>query len=642
MLFRPTGKARNATIRHFLLLYLPTAVLLTSVFLLTAYYHQSVLKNAISLKERDLTALARNSLEADMKTQVSDAAFLSALTSMHLEESERDPSVTEKIVKELSRFAETNGAYLVIRYLNTDGQEIFRLIVTPEGIKRASSEDAGGGSSQISPKEHVAEPNEPALRLELVAGENTAGKPATPIIRFFTPVRGENDVALGQLILDYNGTQLLDDLRREADRSYGSVWLLDSRGRWLLGPDPDKEWGVMSGASQSQTISESIPEAWKQMAGKDMGQFFTKHGLFTFKTVRLQDGHASGMNWTIVTFVKAEAFVPEWLHSAIGLHAALLTFLAVVIWFWANAKTKRAAAEQVLRRSERKLRAITESALAAVIMIDGRDLVQYWNPAAERMFGYTAEDILGQKCHEYLALDENRNEVEKGMVAFAHTGKGRIVGKIRELTGRRKDGSTFPLELAVSPVWLDGEWGAVGSIRDITQRKLYEKRLWELATTDDLTGAVNRRQFMNAAAKELEKAKRYQDEASFIMLDVDKFKDINDAHGHDAGDAVLRGLAEVCRKNLREVDIFGRIGGEEFAVFLPRIGLAGAERAAERLRAAMEATAVTVKGPSLGVTISLGVTTLNKEADTLEDLYKRADIALYAAKMGGRNRLETA
>ncbi len=631
----PFGKTSSAALKNFLLLFLPTAAILTGILILAAYSYQTVLKDAVSQKERSLTALASNILESDMAARFSDVEFLAVLAAMHLEESKTNPKAVQEMAKELSLFAETDGAYLRIIYLNIEGQIILRLVMTPEGPRDTSLE-------QPSQSEYESMANDSASRFELIAENEAHKSSAALVIRFFTPVFDDGDKAIGQLVLDYNGTRLLDDLRHEADRSFGSVWLLDSKGRWLIGPDPDKSWAVMHGGKTDQTMGASFPEAWKEIAGRDSGQFFTKQGLFTFEATHLKSAHEFSENWIIVTFVKPDAFVPEWLRSAVGLHVALLFFLAVVIWFWANGKSRRTAAEEALRQNERKLRAISESSLDAVVMIDGRDRIQYWNPAAERMFGYAAAEILGQRCHALLALDEHLEDAHKGMADFARTGKGSYVDKIIELSGTRKDGSIFPVEMAVSPVPLDGQWGAVGSIRDITQRKIDEERLWELATIDGLTGAANRRHFMENVATELEKAKRYKDEASFIMFDVDNFKNINDAHGHDAGDAVLRGLAEVCRNNLREVDVFGRVGGEEFAVFLPRTDLGGAERAAERLRAAVEKAVIEINGLTLGVTISLGAAALDHEDDSLDGLYKRADVALYAAKIGGRNRVETA
>jgi diguanylate cyclase (GGDEF)-like protein len=168
-------------------------------------------------------------------------------------------------------------------------------------------------------------------------------------------------------------------------------------------------------------------------------------------------------------------------------------------------------------------------------------------------------------------------------------------------------------------------------------------RLEKLAMTDELTGIANRRAFFAMAGRELAKARRYSQPLSFLMLDIDHFKMVNDRHGHDSGDAVLRMVADVVRSQVRnEADYPARLGGEEFGVLMPSTGLPEAALTAERLRAAVEAAACEVRGASLKVTVSLGVASSADGAEGLDALMRAADEALYRAKFTGRNRVETA
>lgn len=188
-------------------------------------------------------------------------------------------------------------------------------------------------------------------------------------------------------------------------------------------------------------------------------------------------------------------------------------------------------------------------------------------------------------------------------------------------------------------------WGRIWFYRDITERKKAEKQLVEMATLDSLTQIANRRFFMEQATKELERAKRYNHPLSMIMFDADYFKNVNDTYGHDVGDEVLKMLAETGRSCLREVDVFGRIGGEEFAVLLPETDIGGAVQVAERIRSQVEAATVTAQSgqkAQVRITVSLGVSTFGGRAENLEQLLKLADQALYEAKNKGRNRLEIA
>jgi len=182
--------------------------------------------------------------------------------------------------------------------------------------------------------------------------------------------------------------------------------------------------------------------------------------------------------------------------------------------------------------------------------------------------------------------------------------------------------------------------GLVGIITDISERKALESELTRLATIDPLTAAANRRHFLAQAEQEMERASRYRRALSVVMIDIDHFKDVNDGHGHAAGDAVLTAVASVCRELLRDVDCFGRVGGEEFALVLPETTLAGAVEAAERLRRAIAEAVVPFGGVDLAVTASLGVAERRDGEAEFDRLLARADLALYRAKAAGRNRVE--
>jgi len=300
--------------------------------------------------------------------------------------------------------------------------------------------------------------------------------------------------------------------------------------------------------------------------------------------------------------------------------------------------TDRKAAESAIKASERKLRALAESAYDAIIMIDTNGRVSFWNHAAEKLFGYNEVEVMEKEVHSLIAPEEARPKAETGMYEFAMTGKGPAMGMVQETTGLHKDGTTFPVERSVSAFRLGEEWYAVATIRDITKRKETEAKLRELATTDGLTGLNNRRQFMELSEREFARSMRYGRPLSMFMMDIDHFKNVNDTYGHDIGDVVLRSLSETSSIALRNADILGRLGGEEFGVLLSETGEDAAMEVADRLRGSIERTAIATNSGELTITVSIGVATLNPETKTLERLLKRADMALYDAKQSGRNR----
>ena len=179
--------------------------------------------------------------------------------------------------------------------------------------------------------------------------------------------------------------------------------------------------------------------------------------------------------------------------------------------------------------------------------------------------------------------------------------------------------------------------GAVISHMEITDRKLLEFELVRLAATDLLTGLPNRRHFLETANLEVARASRFCASASVIMIDLDHFKTINDTYGHAVGDEALRCLTQVCKKLLRQIDVFGRIGGEEFAIMLPGTNATGAVSLAERLRLAVHETPFNSHQNQFNITASFGIAEVRIGEREVDQCLGRADFALYAAKKAGRN-----
>ncbi|MEB3887070.1 diguanylate cyclase [Lyngbya sp. CCY1209] len=173
--------------------------------------------------------------------------------------------------------------------------------------------------------------------------------------------------------------------------------------------------------------------------------------------------------------------------------------------------------------------------------------------------------------------------------------------------------------------------------RDELKKALVE--LETLATTDSLTGISNRRHLLTLAEREFQRAQRYRNPFSILMLDIDHFKSINDTYGHATGDEALKLMADVTRNALRQVDIFGRFGGEEFVVFLPETPLPDAVTVADRIREAIASVSVAMDDAAIRMTVSIGVATYQTEEPNLDTLLMRADKALYEAKQRGRDRV---
>jgi diguanylate cyclase (GGDEF)-like protein len=179
-----------------------------------------------------------------------------------------------------------------------------------------------------------------------------------------------------------------------------------------------------------------------------------------------------------------------------------------------------------------------------------------------------------------------------------------------------------------------------GLREEIARRKAVEEDLRYRATTDPLTGLANRRHFLERMEEELVRARRYGRSGVVLMADLDRFKSVNDTYGHKAGDVVLRAYGRLLAETVRKNDVAGRLGGEEFGLFLPEADLVEGMSFAERLRLRTEEISVPVEGGMLFVTVSIGLTVLQDGDDNADAPLARADKALYLAKTRGRNRVE--
>lgn len=297
--------------------------------------------------------------------------------------------------------------------------------------------------------------------------------------------------------------------------------------------------------------------------------------------------------------------------------------------------TAKHQAEAVLRESEESLRVILDAS-PTPLMVTGLDdsVVRFSNQRAADMFELPLGSMVGQRAPDfYLNPDDRRAFIE----ALRAEGKvGTYAAQLRTQKGR-----IFWAMLSARALTLHRERVYVTSIVDVTEQREVEARLREVAIRDPLTGIFNRRHFFEVAAQLREMATRHQWPLSVAILDADHFKDVNDVHGHAAGDEALRGLVRAARKNLRASDVLARYGGEEFVLLMPETDLEEATRAAERMRAAIDAEPIELGASRIHLTVSIGVASLTAQ-ESIESLLNRADAALYRAKGAGRNRVERA
>lgn len=297
--------------------------------------------------------------------------------------------------------------------------------------------------------------------------------------------------------------------------------------------------------------------------------------------------------------------------------------------------TARLEAEKILREREKQYRAFFENNHAIMLLVDPKtDEIVDANPAASDFYGYSVNEMRSMNMRQISAQSEE--EIYQEMFRSRQEGRVYFVFKHRLSSNEIRD-----VEVYSGPIMVQGNQLLYSVIHDVTERIRLEREMKRMATTDALTGANNRRRFFELGNHELKRSNRYEHMLAVVMLDIDYFKSINDNYGHHAGDEVLIAFTATAKQSLRDSDIFGRLGGEEFAAVLPETSHEGATEVAQRLLKDLAALRVNVKGEEISFTVSIGVSFATKDDTSIEMVLNRADEALYKAKRGGRNRVVT-
>lgn len=324
---------------------------------------------------------------------------------------------------------------------------------------------------------------------------------------------------------------------------------------------------------------------------------------------------------------------------AVGLFSTFV-LLAFQKWRRQNEAEKARAVEALAERN-RFIHMVVDNIPGMVGYWNTEKRCEFANKAYLEWFGKTQDQMLGFPIQEL--MDEALYAKNEPYILATLRGEAQTFE--RALT--KADGSIGHTLARYIPDKVDGAVrGFFVLVSDVTELKYtqqeLERRVRELhalATTDALTGISNRRHFLDRAEEEIVRARRYGVSLVFLMIDIDHFKNVNDTHGHDVGDAVLRSMGAALRETVRATDHVGRLGGEEFGALLIEITAAEARVVAERFRSMLQRSCIETRSGPVTFTVSIGMSVYKGAAETLEDMMRRADQALYHAKNSGRDKV---
>jgi PAS domain S-box-containing protein len=467
----------------FLLLELVIAGIVYGLYRTQAAAFDSVMR----AEERNLVLMGVQRLAAELSRVSSDARYLAEQEPLGRWLASGDPSALRHMTADYLAFARRKAIYDQVRFMDASGREVVRVNwndgqpaeVPPDHLQDKVDRYYVHDTLKLGPGEVYVSPFD--LNVERGAIE----QPIKPMLRFGVPVFDAEGRKRGLVVLNYLGRILLDRVGALASAAAGQIWLLNTEGYWLLGPTYDDEWAFMYSARRDRSFARAYPSAWQAMAaGGQAGQFSTGGDLFSYARISPDgianappgvsgpDSTAAARAWTVVARVPAALMARQTANTerqfALAL-VALAVIAAVVAFAIARHAVRRGSAEQSLRESAARLRAVTETASDGIVSADGRGDITYFNPAAERIFGYEAREIVGQPLTR-LMPERFQHAHLAGLRRFVATGEAKVVGRTVELIGRRKSGEEFPVELSLASWVLGRDVFFTGVLRDITSR----------------------------------------------------------------------------------------------------------------------------------------------------------------------------
>lgn len=466
------------TIRRAALIFLPLAVAAVAVSYLLYASQANAIRVTAQATERTIADIARQRIELSLASLAADASYLSEQDALRTYLANGDPDSLRRLESEYLAFARHRRFFDQLRFIGADGREIVRTRRADHIVELAPPGQLRNVADRPYVRETLKLGRGQTFMSELDSGADepdATTRPARPLLWVAEPVFDDSGTRRGLVVVDYLARRILariNDLRDPV----ADIWLVSSAGNWLLGSDRDR---------LDETFATAHPDVWQRMRVAPSGMVANELGRFTYQradALAAAETGGAGPSWFVViptplAFSDGQTAALKFNFTVAA--AGLLAVLGAISYGLARHQVHRLDAEQLVRMSEARLRAVTETASDAIISADSDGNIRYFNPGAEKIFGHLEREIAGQPL-TVLMPERFRNAHSEGMRRYLDTREGNVIGRTVELIGLYRDGREFPIELGLASSEVDGDLFFTAIVRDITLRAEAERQIQDL------------------------------------------------------------------------------------------------------------------------------------------------------------------
>ncbi len=611
--------------RMFTVYFIIFGVVITFFATFVSYEIQMInTSDTIKKQAEEILFIKTNNILKPTVTQMDDIVdSLSYNTNLQQYILTKDENIRKNLEDTFFAIVGTNNQIMQLRFIDAKGMEIIRIdrqnensspfIVVREKLQDKSSRDYFQIVSNMTKSELWHS------KIDLNIENGKIEVPFRPTFRIAKPIFNNQSFA-GMVIVNLLTNNLIKGIQTSTTFKH---YIIDKDGFYIIHPNNDFSWNRYTGVNRN--LTEDFPkDASSILAGEPSGEEFFAYSLDSILN--------NADDAKLILKPKSEyqqSLIDEKIKSSV-IVIVLSIILSILMALYASSVPSKLQKALLLANNELKRFAKIIDKYVITATTKTNTTITHVSTAFSKSSGYNKEELIGKKINIVRHPDTDQKVFEEIWQTIDSGNEW-----CGEIKNKRKDGDEYWLEQNIIPI--KDEKDDIVSFMSIGVDITAKKQLEKLSSTDMLTGIFNRRKIEELLNIEILRSRRHQRNLSIIMLDIDHFKHTNDTFGHHAGDVVLQQIAGVIKKALRQSDMFGRYGGEEFLIICPETNQDEAMIVAQKVRSAVDSFKFKIVEHK---TISLGVTEFSYE-DTLEELVKKADTALYLSKTDGRNKVTT-